>query len=63
MHDENANMEQSVCLPVNLEQEVGAQFVGICTGGDTMPLTLKERERQRELFYTCECMIASCISD
>ena len=27
-----------------------------------MPLTLKQRERQRELFYTCECVITSVAS-
>lgn len=62
-HD--ADWEQSVYLhQLVLRQQVGSQFVGVFilkqAGG--LPIGLAEKHRQRELFYTCECLITSVVS-
>ena len=58
-------LEQSVYLhQLVLRQEIGSQFTGVFVlkRRGSSPIGLREQERQRELFYTCDCLITSVVS-
>ena len=58
---EDARHERSVYLhQLALRLEIGAQFTGVflLKRGGTLPITVEEVYRPRELFYLCDCVIS-----
>lgn len=59
------DQERSVYLhQLVLRQEIGSQFIGVflLKRSGTMPVTIKETNRDKELFYLCECIVTSVAS-
>ena len=63
---EDANEEWSVYLHrLALRLEIGATFGGVflLKRGGTLPLTIDEDYRPRELFYACDCVISQVATE
>ena len=63
---EDSNYERSVYFhQLALRQEIGAKFTGIflLKRNGTLPITVMEQYRERELFYKCDCVITEVASE
>lgn len=63
---EDSNFERSVYFhQLALRQEIGSTFIGVflLKRSGTLPITVMEQYRERELFYKCECVITEVASE
>jgi hypothetical protein len=63
---EDSNYERSVYFhQLALRQEIGSTFIGVflLKRSGTLPITVMEQYRERELFYKCECVITEVASE
>lgn len=63
---EDTNYERSVYFhQLALRQEIGAEFTGVflLKRNGTLPITVMEQYRERELFYKADCVITSVVCE